>query len=46
MPSILGPIIPASIANCVKKGAHVGANAAATEQARKTLRAQLDELMR
>lgn len=46
MPSILGPIVPASIANCIKKGANVGANAAATEQARKTLRTQLDELMR
>jgi len=46
MPSILGPILPASIANCVKKGANVGPNTTAAEQARKTLRAQLDELMR
>jgi dienelactone hydrolase len=46
MPSILGPLLPASIANCVKKGAHVGPNTTAAEQARKTLRAQLDELLR
>jgi len=46
MPSILGPILPASIANCVKKGANVGPNTRAAEQARKTLRAQLEELLR
>ena len=34
MPSILGPLAPESIANCVKKGATVGNSPSATEQAR------------
>lgn len=46
MPSILGPVVPASIANCVKKGANIGPNGTATEEARKTLRVQLEELLR
>jgi dienelactone hydrolase len=47
MPSILGPVpTPANIGNCVKKGANVGPNDAAAEQARRTLRAQLEELLR
>lgn len=45
-PSILGPVLPASVANCVKKGANIGPNSAAAEQARKALREQLDELVR
>lgn len=45
-PSILGPVVQASFANCVKKGAHVGGNPAAAEQARRTVRAQLEELMK
>jgi len=46
MPSILGPLAPESIANCVKKGATVGHSPSATEQARKNLRAQMEELLR
>ena len=46
LPSILSPVLPANVASCVKKGAHIGPNSAAAEQARKTLRAQLDELVR
>ena len=46
MPSILGPVAPESIANCVKNGATVGNSPSATEQARKNLRAQLEELLR
>ena len=46
MPSILGPVVPASVANCVKKGANIGGSPSATEQARKNIRAQLDELMK
>ena len=46
MPSILGPLAPESIANCVKKGATVGNSPSATEQARKNLRTQLEELLR
>jgi dienelactone hydrolase len=46
MPSILGPLAPESIANCVKKGATEGNSPSATEQARKNLRAQMEELLR
>jgi dienelactone hydrolase len=46
MPSILGPVNPASIANCVKTGAYIGGSPSATEQARKNVRAQLDELLK
>jgi len=46
LPTILGPVDPASIANCVKKGANVGPNPSATEQAQKSVRAQLQELLR
>ena len=46
MPSILGPIAPESIANCIRKGATIGNSPSAAEQARKNLRAQLDELLR
>ena len=46
MPTILGPIVPASIANCVKKGANVAGSSDATAQARKNVRVQLDELMK
>ena len=46
MPSILGPVDPASISGCIKKGATVGDSPSATEQARKNLRTQLDELLR
>jgi dienelactone hydrolase len=45
MPSILGPLAPASIANCVKKGATVGDSPSAAEQARKNVQAQLGELL-
>jgi len=45
-PSILGPVVAASMAGCMKKGANVGPSALATEQARKNLRAQLDELLK
>ena len=44
--SILGPISQAGAAGCIRKGATVGGNAAALEQSRKNLRAQLDELMK
>lgn len=44
--SILGPVVPASIANCVKKGAIIGGSPAAAEQARKTVREQLDDLLK
>lgn len=46
MPTILGPVVPASVANCVKKGANIAGSSEATAQARKNLRAQLDELMK
>ncbi len=46
MPSILGPVDPNSISSCLKKGATVGNSPSATEQARKNLRTQLDELLR
>ena len=45
-PSILGPVDPGSMANCVKKGATVGNSPSATEQAQKNVRVQLQELMR
>ena len=45
-PSILGPVVPASIAGCIKKGAAVGGSSSATEQAQKNIRAQLEELMK
>lgn len=45
-PSILGPVVLASVAGCVKKGATVAGSPAAADAARKNLRAQLDELMR
>jgi dienelactone hydrolase len=45
-PSILGPIVPASIGGCIKKGATVGPSASATDQAQKNIRAQLEELMK
>jgi dienelactone hydrolase len=45
LPSILGPVDPSSIANCIKKGAHVGGSAGAADQARKHVRAQLDDLL-
>ena len=44
--SILGPIVPGSAAGCLKKGATVAPDPAAAEQARKLLRAQLDELIK
>jgi dienelactone hydrolase len=45
-PSILGPVVPASIADCIKKGATVEDSPSAAEQARKNIRAQLEELMK
>lgn len=45
-PSILGPLAPASLAGCIRKGATVGGSSSATEQAQKNIRAQLDELMK
>jgi hypothetical protein len=44
--TILGPVVPGTAAGCLKKGATVAPDAAAAEQARKLLRAQLDELIR
>ena len=44
--SILGPIRAGSVAGCLKKGATVGGDPAATEQARRNLRMQLDALMK
>lgn len=44
--SILGPVDRNSVAGCLKKGATVAPDPAAAEQARKNLRAQLDELMK
>ena len=46
LPSILGPVNAASIANCVKRGASVGESASAAEQARKNVQAQLGELLK
>jgi hypothetical protein len=46
LPTILGPVVASSIANCVKKGAHIGGSATAAEQARKNVRSQLEELLR
>jgi dienelactone hydrolase len=44
--SILGPIPPASeLARCLRKGASVGPNPEAREQARRNVRAQLSELL-
>jgi len=34
------------MANCIKKGATAGNSPSATEQARKNLRAQMEELLR
>lgn len=45
-PSILGPINPAGFAGCMKKGATVGDSPSAADQARKNIRAQLDELIK
>jgi dienelactone hydrolase len=45
-PSILGPVVQASIADCLKKGAHVGGSPAAADQARRTVREQLAELLK
>jgi dienelactone hydrolase len=45
-PSILGPLVAASMTGCMKKGANVGPSPSATEQARKNLRAQLAELLK
>ena len=45
-PSILGPFAAASVAGCLKKGATLGGNPDAAAAARRSLRAQLDELMR
>ncbi len=45
-PSILGPVVPSSVTGCVRKGATVAGSPSATDQARKNLRAQLDELMK
>lgn len=45
--SILGPVPPASeTAGCVRKGATIGWNIEATEQARRNVRAQLAELLK
>lgn len=44
-PGILGPVNPSSVAGCVRKGATIAGNPAAAAQARKNLRAQLDELL-
>jgi dienelactone hydrolase len=46
MASILGPVARGSAAGCLKKGATIGPSPSATEQARKNLHAQLDELMK
>jgi dienelactone hydrolase len=46
MPSILGPLAPESLANCVRKGATIGNSPSAAEQARNNLRAQLEDLLR
>ena len=46
LPSILGPVIQASIANCIKIGATIGENPSAADSARKNVRAQLEELMK
>jgi dienelactone hydrolase len=46
MPSILGPLAPESVANCVRKGATIGNSPSAAEQARTNLRAQLEDLLR
>ncbi len=50
LPSLLGPFPPGAIPGappaCVKRGATVAGNPAATTQARSNLHAQLDELMR
>lgn len=45
--SILGPIPPPSeLATCLRKGASVGPNPEATEQARRNVRGQLTELLK
>jgi dienelactone hydrolase len=44
--NILGPVAPSSVAGCVKQGATIAGNPSAAEQARKNLRAQLEELMK
>ena len=50
LPSLLGPFAPATAASppppCVRRGATVAGNSAATAQARSNLRAQLDELIK
>jgi dienelactone hydrolase len=45
-PSILGPVVPGSVAGCLKKGATIAGNPSAAEQARRNLQAQLAELMK
>ena len=44
--TILAPVDPASITGCMTKGATIGKNPAAVEQAKKNLREQLDVLMK
>jgi dienelactone hydrolase len=49
LPSILGPLPAGAVSGvppCVKRGATVAGSPAAAEQARRNLRAQLDELMK
>lgn len=46
LPTILGPVVASRIANCVKKGAHIGGSPTAAEQARKNVRSQLEQLLR
>lgn len=46
LPSILAPVVAASIAGCVKKGATVADSPSAAEQARKNVQAQLGELLK
>jgi dienelactone hydrolase len=47
VPSILGPFPPRpAIAACLRKGATIGGNSAAAEQARRNVRAQLADLLK
>jgi dienelactone hydrolase len=46
MPSIVGPVVAASIATCVKRGASVGESPSAAELSRKNVQAQLGELLK
>ena len=45
-PSILGPVVPGTLGSCMKKGANIGPSSTATEAAQKSVRAQLDELLK